>query len=70
MADTIPTIDMSPLRGGNEAAKRAVARQIDEACRDTGFFLVTGHGVQPEDRGARQCAGSTPGPGGTAGCAR
>ena len=22
-----------------------MARQIDEACRDTGFFLVTGHGV-------------------------
>jgi isopenicillin N synthase-like dioxygenase len=48
MADTIPTIDMSPLLGDNEAAKRAVARQIDEACRDTGFFLVTGHGVLPE----------------------
>ena len=45
MADTIPTIDMSPLRGDHEAAKRAVARQIDEACHDTGFFLVTGHGV-------------------------
>jgi isopenicillin N synthase-like dioxygenase len=25
--------------------RRDVARLIDEACRDTGFFLVTGHGV-------------------------
>ena len=45
MAYTIPTIDMTALRTGNAAAKREVARQIDEACRDTGFFLVTGHGV-------------------------
>ncbi len=45
MTYTIPTIDMTPLRTGNAAAKREVARQIDEACRDTGFFLVTGHGV-------------------------
>ena len=26
-------------------SKREVARQIDAACRDTGFFMVTGHGV-------------------------
>src|SRR6188472_4577667 len=42
---TIPTIDLTPLRTGTDADKRKVARQIDEACRDTGFFLVTGHGV-------------------------
>src|SRR5262245_33173665 len=42
--DTIPTIDLSPLRGG-DAGKRAVAKEIDAACRDTGFFFVTGHGV-------------------------
>jgi isopenicillin N synthase-like dioxygenase len=48
MADAIPMIDLSPLRGGSDAAKRAVARQIDEACRDTGFFMVTGHGVPVE----------------------
>src|ERR1051325_998311 len=49
MADSaIPTIDLTPLRSGNEADKRAVARQIDTACRDTGFFLVTGHAVPVE----------------------
>ena len=32
MADSaIPTIDLMPLRSGNEAAKQAVARQIDAA---------------------------------------
>src|SRR3954463_2438095 len=48
MPDTIPTIDLTPLRTGSDADKRKVARQIDDACRDTGFFLVTGHGVPHE----------------------
>ncbi len=41
----IPTIDLTPLRSGSDAGQREVARQIDDACRDTGFFMVTGHGV-------------------------
>ncbi len=41
----IPTIDVSPLRNGSAAEKRDVARQIDAACVDTGFFIVAGHGV-------------------------
>ena len=48
MADTIPTIDLSPLRGGSAAGKRAVAGAIDAACTDIGFFMVTGHGVARE----------------------
>jgi isopenicillin N synthase-like dioxygenase len=47
-AETIPTIDVSPLRTGSEAARRDVARQIDEACTDIGFFMVVGHGI-PQD---------------------
>ena len=43
--NAIPTIDLTALRSGGDAEKRAVARQIDTACRDTGFFMVTGHGV-------------------------
>ncbi len=46
--NAIPTIDLTPLRSGDAAAKREVARQIDAACRDTGFFLVAGHGVPTE----------------------
>ena len=46
--NAIPTIDLSALRGGSDAEKCEVARQIDEACRDTGFFMVSGHGVPAE----------------------
>ena len=44
----IPTIDMSALRTGSEAERREAARRIDAACRNTGFFLVTGHGVSAD----------------------
>jgi isopenicillin N synthase-like dioxygenase len=44
-ADTIPAIDLTPLRNGSEAGKRQVARQIDDACTDIGFFMVAGHGI-------------------------
>jgi isopenicillin N synthase-like dioxygenase len=44
-ANAIPTIDVSLLRNGSAADKRDVARQIDAACVDTGFFIVAGHGV-------------------------
>jgi isopenicillin N synthase-like dioxygenase len=42
----LPVIDVSPLAGGApDAACAAVASQIQAACRDRGFFYVTGHGV-------------------------
>lgn len=41
----IPLIDVAPLRGRNIEAKLAVARALGEACRDIGFFSVTGHGI-------------------------
>ncbi len=47
--DTIPTIDVAPLRDGGEREKREVARAIDAACTDIGFFMVEGHGI-PESR--------------------
>jgi isopenicillin N synthase-like dioxygenase len=46
--NVIPTIDVSSLRSGSPAEQRDVARQIDAACMDTGFFLVTGHGIPQE----------------------
>lgn len=40
----IPVVDISPfIRGESGAAD--VVKSIESACRDTGFFLVTGHGV-------------------------
>lgn len=42
--DELPVIDVGPLvRGGAEAL--AVGRQIDAACREFGFFSISGHGV-------------------------
>jgi isopenicillin N synthase-like dioxygenase len=43
---TLPVIDVAPLVGGRQGrATAAVAEQIEAACRDRGFFYVTGHGV-------------------------
>lgn len=45
---TIPILDMGPLRrGGEGAAVDALARSIAAACQESGFFYVTGHGVDP-----------------------
>lgn len=46
--NAIPTIDLAPLVGGNERDRREVARRVDEACTEIGFFLVAGHGI-PQD---------------------
>ncbi|MCB0977502.1 MAG: isopenicillin N synthase family oxygenase [Acidimicrobiales bacterium] len=46
--DRLPVIDVSPLRTDYDltsAAAREVAGRIDAACRDHGFLLITGHGV-------------------------
>jgi isopenicillin N synthase-like dioxygenase len=40
---TVPVIDLSPAV--TPAGRRTVARAIDEACRETGFFTIVGHGV-------------------------
>jgi isopenicillin N synthase-like dioxygenase len=42
--EDLPIIDLSPFHGGGVAAT-AVIRRIESACLHTGFFLVTGHGV-------------------------
>jgi len=41
----IPVIDASALDGGESEARRALCDAIGAACRGTGFFYVTGHGV-------------------------
>ena len=42
--DQLPVIDIAPLIRGDGI--EAVAAEIDAACRDIGFFYVTGHGVE------------------------
>ncbi|WP_028241120.1 isopenicillin N synthase family dioxygenase [Stutzerimonas azotifigens] len=44
----VPVIDIAPFRLGGEGDKRAVARAVDQACRDIGFLVIRGHGVAPE----------------------
>jgi isopenicillin N synthase-like dioxygenase len=40
----IPVIDISPFLDGS--SPDTVAAAVDAACRDSGFFVITGHGVE------------------------
>src|SRR5205085_2603925 len=37
--------DLGAFRNGDATQRQAVARHLDEACRDNGFFTVSGHGI-------------------------
>jgi isopenicillin N synthase-like dioxygenase len=41
----VPRVDISALVAGHD--DRSAAAAIDGACRDTGFFSIVGHGVDP-----------------------
>ena len=43
----LPLIDVGPLVGGHGDFTE-VAAEIDRACRETGFFRVVGHGIDPQ----------------------
>jgi isopenicillin N synthase-like dioxygenase len=43
--NAIPVIDIAALLTGSPEAARAVAGKLGQACREVGFFYVTGHGV-------------------------
>jgi isopenicillin N synthase-like dioxygenase len=45
--DWVPVIDLA-ARHGQPADRRAAATAIDRACRQSGFLVVTGHGVEPD----------------------
>ena len=44
----VPVIDISPWRGGDVAARRALAAEVDRTCREIGFMVISGHGVDPD----------------------
>lgn len=44
----VPVINIAPFTDGGSAGKQAVARAVDQACRDIGFLVVQGHGIAPE----------------------
>jgi isopenicillin N synthase-like dioxygenase len=41
-------VDLTPFRAGGAADRAGVAAALDAACRDSGFLLITGHGVAPD----------------------
>ncbi len=43
--DNIPIIDVSGLRAPEPELRRAVAAALGRACREVGFFYITGHGI-------------------------
>ena len=44
----VPVIDIAPFLRGAPADKAKVAEQVGRACRDIGFLVIQGHGVDPE----------------------
>jgi isopenicillin N synthase-like dioxygenase len=44
--DSLPLVDITALRE-RSSGSHAVAAQLDAACRRYGFFVVTGHGIEP-----------------------
>jgi isopenicillin N synthase-like dioxygenase len=48
--NTIPVIDIAPLLASTPAQARAVAAELGRACREVGFFYISGHGIPPELR--------------------
>jgi isopenicillin N synthase-like dioxygenase len=45
MTTGIPIIDLTPAREGDPMRRKAVAAEIDAACRALGFLVIAGHGV-------------------------
>jgi isopenicillin N synthase-like dioxygenase len=45
---SIPVIDISPYLSGSDDGRRSVAKAVNRACEEIGFFLIKGHGV-PRD---------------------
>ncbi|MEM8688554.1 MAG: 2-oxoglutarate and iron-dependent oxygenase domain-containing protein [Pseudomonadota bacterium] len=48
MQQTLPVIDISPLKTGTDAAFAQVAEEISSACALSGFFYVRGHTISDE----------------------
>lgn len=44
----VPVVDIAPFLHGDREARRRVAAEIDQVCRDIGFLCIAGHGVPDE----------------------
>jgi isopenicillin N synthase-like dioxygenase len=43
--NVVPVIDLGPYFAGTIDGKRRVAAELDRACRDVGFYVIVGHGI-------------------------
>jgi len=43
--DAVPVVDLGPFLSGDLDARKRVAKDLDAACRNVGFFYVVNHGV-------------------------
>ena len=43
----VPVLDISPFRHGDSVARRRLASEVDRICREIGFMVIDGHGVDP-----------------------
>ena len=46
--EAVPVLDISPYRHGDLAGRRALAAEVDRTCREIGFMVISGHGVESE----------------------
>jgi isopenicillin N synthase-like dioxygenase len=44
----VPVIDLAPYFAGTLQDKRRVAEELDRACREVGFYIIVGHGVDAQ----------------------
>jgi isopenicillin N synthase-like dioxygenase len=56
MPSNVPIIDLTPWFEGGADGRAAVAKQVDAALQDVGFFLVTGHHVPKQLRDSVRAA--------------
>ncbi|KAI1827389.1 Clavaminate synthase-like protein [Xylaria intraflava] len=45
--DSIPVIDLRRIYSPSLAERKALAKELGQACRDVGFFYASAHGVDP-----------------------
>ncbi|HVB81461.1 MAG TPA: 2-oxoglutarate and iron-dependent oxygenase domain-containing protein [Candidatus Binataceae bacterium] len=45
---TVPVIDVAAFLSGDAESKRKLAAEVNRACEDIGFWIMTGHGIERE----------------------
>ena len=48
MADTIPVLDLGPLRAGTPGAVEQLGAELRRAFTEVGFYFVRNHGISQE----------------------